>query len=164
MAWLLLNTDMGTVNWVEIGLTYAVMGLIIIVSLVSLAIMKKKMRKDASLGKVKAKCVKAMAYAEKALSHSTKRDLLIASTKMHKLVGLVSDAEWVVTCMVEDKKDLILEDLAGRLDRLANAISTKAEETFFSEKEYVVSMETARDELQAIIVLVDELQAKQKGE
>lgn len=164
MAWfLLLNTDMGAVNWVEIGLTYAVLGLIIIVSLATLAIIKKKIRKDASLSKVKTKCVKAIEYAEKSLLHPTKRDLLIASTKMLKLVGLVSDAEWSVTCIFEDKKDLILEELAARLDKLANAISAKAEEAFLSEKEYIISMETARDELQSVIAAIDEMMAKREG-
>ena len=94
MAWfLMLNADMGAVNWVEVGLKYAALGLVIVASLIVLAIMKKSSHKEASLSKVKMKCAKADAYAKKLLSTNGKRDLLIASTKLSKLSSLISDVE-----------------------------------------------------------------------
>ena len=48
MAWfLMLNADMGMVNWVEIGLTYGVLGVIILGSLIALAIVKKRAKHEA---------------------------------------------------------------------------------------------------------------------
>ncbi len=164
MAWfLMLNADMGAVNWVEIGLTYGVLGVIILVSLIALAIVKKSARKEATLIRVKAKCQKALAYADKLLAKRTKRDLLIASTKLAKLSSLTAEAEWCATCIFEEKKDLTMEGLASRLDVLSTTLSTKAEEAFFNEKEYCSCLEQAKAELESVIAQVEALMPKKEG-
>lgn len=158
MAWfLMLNADMGAVNWVEVGLKYAALGLVIVASLIVLAIMKKSSHKEASLSKVKMKCAKADAYAKKLLSTNGKRDLLIASTKLSKLSSLISDVEWNVACIVEEKKDIVLEGLSARLDALANTVSAKAEEAFYTEKEYLACVSAAQAELADILAKVIEI-------
>ena len=150
MWFLLLNADMGAGNWMETTLTYAALLLVIIVSLIVLAIVKKSIRKEASLTKVKVKSAKAIAYATRLLNENSKRDLLIASTKLSKLCSLVLNIEWNVSCIVEDKKDIVLEGLSARLDALANKLSAKAEEAFFTQKEYLACINEAKAELIAI--------------
>lgn len=151
MAWfMMLNADTGVANWMEIGLTYAALGLIILISLIALAIVKKSIRKEASLAKAKAKCIRAEAYAIRMMQPKGKRDLLIASTKLAKLSSLILEAEWNVLCIVEEKKDIVVEGLLGNMDALAKKISTKAEEAFFQEEEYIAFVKEVKHELSDI--------------
>lgn len=165
MAWfLMLNADMGMVNWVEIGLTYGVLGVIILGSLIALAIVKKRAKNEATVLKLKAKCQKALAYTNKLLGKRTKRDLLIASTKLAKLSSLVAEAEWCATCIFEEKKDLTMEGLASRLDSLSTNLSTKAEEAFFNESEYCSCLEKTKAELSSVIQQAEALMPKKEDE
>ncbi len=163
MAWyMMLNADMGGVNWVETGLAYAFFGSIILISLIALAIAKKSIRKEASLSKVKARCAKAEAYAARMMQLKGKRDLLIASTRLMKLSSLIVNIEWNVWCIVEEKKDIILEGILGSVDALSKKISMKAEEAFFQEEEYIAFVKEVKNELSAITEQVGQIM-QEKG-
>ena len=155
---LLLNSDMGGGNWVETWLAYATLGVIILISLIVLGIIKKVDRNEASLSKVRAKCEQADAYATEALRLKGKRGLLIASTRLSKLCALVVDAEWSISCVVEAKKDVVLEGLSTSLDALANKISSKAEEAFYTEEEYLSFLKEVKAELGSILEKVKTLE------
>ena len=155
---LLLNSDMGGDNWVETWLSYAALGAIILISLIVLGIIKKMNRREASLSKARAKCQQANAYAADALQLKGKRGLLIASTKLSKLCSLVVDAEWSMSCVVEAKKDVVLEGVSTRLDGLASKISAKAEEAFYTEEEYLSFLKEVKAELGSIVEQVKSLE------
>lgn len=155
-VFLMLSAEAAGINWVEIGLTYGALGAIIFLSLIALAIVRKSIRKEASLNKVKNKCNKARAYAEKMLAKRSKGELLIASTRLSKLSNMIAEAEWNASCIVEEKKDLILEDIVTRLDALACNVSAKAEEAFFTEEEYVQSLQ---DGIEGLRLIVEEVSA-----
>lgn len=164
MAWIfMLNADTGAVNWVEVGLTYGVLAAVILVSLIALAIVKKRAKKEATLSNLKTKCAKATAYLDKLSQRISKRDLLIASTKLLKLNSLVVEAEWCATCIVEDKKDMIMEGLAARLDALGTVLAKKAEEAFIAEDEYRETLAQAKTELASIAAQVELLMPQKEG-
>lgn len=165
MEWIvLLTSESSEINWLESGLTYGILALVIIVSLIVLSIVKRAIHKEASLKKVKTKCEKAKSYAEKLLEKVTKADLLVATTQLARLSSLVSETEWNLACIVEDKKDVVLEGLATRLDGIATALSLKSEEAIYSEEEYVECIQSALEGISSVLETVTSILGQKEAE
>lgn len=165
MEWIvLLTSESSEINWLESGLTYGILALVIIVSLIVLSIVKRAIHKEASLKKVKAKGEKAKSYAEKLLEKVTKADLFVAATQLARLSSLVSEMEWNLACIVEDKKDVVLEGLATRLDGIATALSLKSEEAIYSEEEYADCIQSALEGVSSVLETVTAILAEKESE
>lgn len=165
MEWIvLLSSESSEINWLQSGLTYGILALIIFVSLIVLSIVKRAIHKEASLKKVKTKCEKAKSYAERLLEKVTKADLLVAATQLARLSSMVSEAEWNLACIFEDKKDVVLEGLATRLDGVSTALSLKAEEAIYSEEEYVECIQSALEGIASVLETVTAILAEKEAE
>lgn len=130
------NNITNNVSWVDVIVKYSVLVLIIFISLILIALVRRYFRKEASVKRLKNKCEKAKTYALKIKDKVSKQDLIIASAKLNKLTSLLKDATWIAMRCAEDKKDIILDEIASSLDVLATSIANYAEEAFYTKKDY----------------------------
>lgn len=126
---------------------YGVLLGIIFVCIILIAITKKVIKTEASTKKTLAKIDKAINYVEKIKNKTSKQELLIASPKLVKLTSLISGATWNATRTAEEKKDVILDNVASSLDILATYIGKYSEETFYNQDEYIEKLEYVHNSL-----------------
>ena len=143
-----------TIDWTAL-IKYGVFVIIILLSLILIAVVRRAIKKEASLTKTKRKAIKALEYAKKILNYTNKKDLLIASTKLATLATLISEATWNATRVVEEKKDVALESILNSLNSISSLIGDYSEEAFYTKNEYVNNVSRAVNVLETVISDID---------
>lgn len=133
---LLLTSESSNMSWVEVIIVYAVLFSLIVISLILLAFIKRSFKKEQTFKTIKSKCEKAKNYALKIKNKTSKQDLLIASAKLNRLTSLIGEATWVITITAEERKDVILDDIASSIDNLASYVGEYSSEGFYDKNDY----------------------------
>lgn len=130
------NNDYTSHFWIETLLTYITLIFVIIISLILIALIKRYFKKEASFKQFRYRCDKALSYAIRIKEKNNKKDLLIASTKLSKLTSLVNNCTWIMSRLVEEKKDVVLNDIYMDIDNLSIYIGSYSKEGFYSKDDY----------------------------
>ena len=139
-------------------LSYGICFAIILFGLILLALFKHRTKKEMRPQTIKACCQKAKKYAETLMAGREKRGaLLLASTKGMKLTAMVEEAAWLAFQVVEAKKDLVYEGLAGSLDGLATKLGNDFMQGYISAEEYERDLQTAINGLDAAVLKLNTL-------
>lgn len=142
---------------------YGVLVVIILVSLILIAVVKRALKNEASIKRTKTKTQKALDFAKAIKDKNSKKDLIIAATRLAKLAGIISDASWNAVRVSEEKKAVALDGIVSGLDSLATYVSTFAEQAFYTRKEYDEKISVTIQSLEGIIVNIDQF-IKENGQ
>lgn len=147
-----------SVSWVDTIMKYSVLILIIFTSLVLISLLKRKYKKEASVKQFKNKCDKAINYALKIKNKTSKQDLLIAATKLGKLTSLINSATWIASRLMEEKQDVVLNDIYSSMDSLSIFVGNYSSEGFYSKDDYISKIEYVITEIKEVKERVEQYQ------
>lgn len=157
-AYLLALSD----NTAKLLLAYGVCAGIILCALIVMACLKRHTKRQMRPVSVKKACVKAKKYAEVALAQGDAAQRLLGATKLHRLSVMVSHAAWLSYQIVENKRDILFDGIAGGLDGLATSLAKDSEQGYLPDEEYEGSLKSAIESLSSTIVKLDKMIAAQK--
>ncbi len=123
---------------VMLCLEYVLCFALIIVSIIGIALLKRRTKKEMRAETVKGSCEKAKKYAEEMLDDGKNKGtyMLLAASKLSHLSGLISDAAWYAFQIVQGKRNILYEGIANELDVLASEIATASEDGYILWKDY----------------------------
>ena len=112
---------------IRLVLEYAACLFVIIASLVGLAFVKRRTKHQMRKETVEDSCIKAKKLANEMLNSKEHKGayVLLTSTKLSHLSGAISEAAWYCYQIVNGKKDIVYEGLAGTLDALSTELFTE---------------------------------------
>lgn len=140
-------------------LAYGICAAIILGALIVMGFMKRNTKRQMRPITVKKACEKAKKYAQAALVQGNAAQKLLGATKLHHLSALVSNAAWLAYQIVENKRDILFDGIAGSLDSLATSISKDSEQGYLPDEEYEESLKVAIETLDATIAKLDKMMA-----
>ncbi len=138
-------------------LSYGICAAIILGALIVMGFMKRNTKRQMRPVSVKKACEKAKKYAQTALAQGNTAQKLLGATKLHHLSVLVANAAWLAYQIVENKRDILFDGIAGGLDGLATSLSKDSEQGYLPEEEYKGSIKTAIETLDATIAKLDKM-------
>ena len=138
-------------------LAYGACVAIIFAALIVMAFMKRNTKRQMRPVSVKKACAKAKKYAEESLSQNKSTKKLLGATKLLRLSVLVSDAAWLAYQIVENKRDILFDGIAGGLDGLATSLAKESEQGYLPEEEYEANLKSAIDSLNGTIEKLDKM-------
>lgn len=144
-------------------LAYGACAAIIFAALIAMAFMKRQTKRQMRPVTVKKACVKAKKYAEESLSQNKNATKLLGATKLLRLSVLVSDGAWLAYQIVENKRDILFDGIAGSLDGLATSLARDSEQGYLPDEEYEASVKAAIESLNATIAKLDKMINAAKG-
>ena len=138
---------------IRLVLEYAACLFVIIASLVGLAFLKRKTKREMRKETVGNSCEKAKKIANEMLNSKENKSayILLASTKLSHLSGAVAEAAWYCYQIVNGKKDIVYEGIAGTLDTLSTEIFTASSEGYLQQEEYKEKLENVIKTLDGVI-------------
>ena len=158
------NAMLITIQHLGLLLEYFVCFVIIVISLLALGFLRRRTKKEMCAETVRKSCEKAKAYAE-AIFDDVKHKgtyILLGSTKLGHLSGLISDACWYAYQIVHSQRDIIFEGSATSLDTLASEISIESDDGYIPAGEYQAYLKKTIVELESIIQKLDAITAETK--
>ena len=138
-------------------LAYGACAAIILVALIAMGFLKRNTKRQMRPVSVKKACLRAKKYAEEAIAQTSGAKKLLGATKLHKLSILVSEAAWLSYQIVENKRDILFDGIAGGLDGLATSLAKDSEQGYLPEEEYEASLKSAIDSLSGTIEKLDKM-------
>lgn len=138
-------------------LSYGLCAAIIAAALIIIAALKRHTKKQMRPEAVKKSCVKAKKYAAGLLVQHKGTQMLLGATKLAKLNAYISEAAWLAFQIVEAKKDIVFEGIAGTLDGLATEVSKESENGYIPAEEYEADVKKAIAGLDGVIAKIDTL-------
>lgn len=138
-------------------LAYGVCAVIIFAALMAMALLKRHTKRQMRPIAVKKACVKAKKYAEKSLFQNQKAAKFLGASKLLHISMLVSDAAWLAYQIVENKRDILFDGIAGGLDGLATTLAKESEQGYLTEEEYEAEVKAAIAGLDAQIAKLDKM-------
>lgn len=147
---------------IQLLLEYGIYALIIIAALVVMGIIKRNIKEEMKPESVKRACQKAKTYAEGLAKESETKvpSAVLAATKLNKLKALVEEAAWLGYQIVESKKDIVIEGVAGSLDKLASSLDKVAEDGYVKGEAYVATLKDTIAGVDGAIAKLDKLLAE----
>ena len=76
---------------------------------------------------------------------------MIASTKLAKLTVMVEEAAWHGYQIVETKKDIVMEGIAGSLDKVATSLDKETEDGYVKSAHYLSALTLAKGALEGVV-------------
>lgn len=154
-----------TAQHLGVVLEYAVCFLIVIGALLALGFLRRRTKKEMRAEAVRKSCLKAKAYAEEILGDVKNKGayMLLGSTKLGHLSGLIADACWYAYQIVNARRDIVFEGIATSLDTLASAISVESDDGYIPINEYQAYVKKAIGELEVVIEKLDGIIAGAKA-
>ena len=130
---------------------------IIVIALLAIAFLRRKTKKEMRAETVKKSCLKAKEYAEDIFGDVKHKGthILLGSTRLGHLSGLITDASWYAFQIVNVKRDIVFEGIANSLDVLASELTTVAEDGYIPAGEYQACVKRAIGELELTITKLD---------
>lgn len=134
----MLNGLLITGETIQLLLQYGVYALVIIVALIVIGIVKRNVKEQMKPESVKKACQKAKSYADGLIKESETKapSAVMAATRLNKLRTLVEEAAWLGYQIVENKKDIVMEGVAGALDKSASSLNKTAEDGYVKSELY----------------------------
>ena len=147
---------------IQLLLEYGIYALIIIAALVIIGIIKRNVKEEMKPESVKKACQKAKTYAEGLAKESETKmpTAVLAATKLNKLKALVEEAAWLGYQIVESKKDIVIEGVAGALDKQASSLDKTAEDGYVKGEAYVVALNDTVASIDGAMAKLDKLLAE----
>ncbi len=130
---------------IQLLLQYGIYAAVIVVALVVISIIKHNVKAEMKPEVVQKACEKAKTYAENLIKESETKvpTAVLAATKLNKLRTLVEEAAWLGYQIVESKKDIVIEGVAGALDKEASALDKTAEDGYVKAEHYKTALNSA---------------------
>ena len=142
---------------IMVAVYYGVCALVIIVSLIIIASLKRKQKKELSAETVKKHCLKAKKIAEKMLDDGKGMNFLLGATNLLNLSKSLANASWYAFQIYEEKKDLLFEGIANSLDGVSSELAIDSEMGFVPQEAYEADVKKALEALDSAIAKVDSL-------
>jgi hypothetical protein len=129
-----------------------------------LALVKRKAKKNLTPEAVRQRCAVLAKKLEETLSEDKKaKKNILNSTKILKLRSLAEDAMWNALRLVDERKDMVFENVANGLDGVANLLSELSEDSFSENRETETQLRAALENVNGLIVQIDDIVAARKG-
>ena len=142
----------------------AIQYVIIVVGVLLLALVKRKAKKNLTPEAVRQRCAVLAKKLEETLSEDKKaKKNILNSTKILKLRSLAEDAMWNALRLVDERKDMVFENVANGLDGVANLLSELSEDSFSENRETETQLRAALENVNGLIVQIDDIVAARKG-
>ncbi len=138
-------------------LAYGTCVVIILAALIFMGFMKRHTKRQMRPVSVKKACVKAKKYAEESLEQHSGAKKLLGATKLHRLSVLVAEAAWLSYQIVENKRDILFDGIAGGLDGLATSLEKESAQGYLPEEEYESTIKGAIALLDGTIEKLDKM-------
>lgn len=152
------NALLLSAQWAKWLLEYGVYFLVIVIALILLAAFKRREKNQSNLEWVQSRIERAKEYADSILEFGNKKGAaLLFSNKLLKLESRIADAAWAAYQVVELKKDIVFEGIAGKLDAVATKVMQQSEMGYLSVEEYKQIVENAIEELDSVLKKTVEL-------
>ena len=158
--------DMPTSFWtdevIKLVIYYAVIFLIILLTLILMGVFRRKTKREMHPEKIKKACIKAKKYAENVLGLGEHKgtQALLGASKLATLAGHIANAAWYGFQIVGEKKDIVIEGIANELDVLSTDMSNEAADGYVPADVYEKDIQKAIERLNAIIQKLDGLLKK----
>ena len=149
---------------VRLAIQYGWYFVIIVVGVLLLALVKRKAKKNLTPEAVRQRCAVLAKKLEETLSEDKKaKKNILNSTKILKLRSLAEDAMWNALRLVDERKDMVFENVANGLDGVANLLSELSEDSFSETRETETQLRAALENVNGLIVQIDDIVAARKG-
>ena len=145
---------------VKLLIQYGVYVAIIIVGTIAIGVCKSRAKRQLKPQSVKAACVKAKKFAEKAQGLDEAKLLLLGTSRLLKVKNKVEDAAWAAFQVVEAKKDIIFEGISGTLEGAANNLMKEVDSGFIAKTEYDNVLKGTISTLDEVIAKLDKMLEK----
>ena len=138
---------------IQLLLQYGFYVLVIVVALIVIGCIKRNKKASMKPEAVKSACEKAVSYVDALLEENEKRapSAVIASTKLAKLTVMVEEAAWLGYQIVETKKDIVMEGIAGSLDKVATSLDKETEDGYVKSAHYLSALTEAKGVLAGVV-------------
>lgn len=133
---MILTDEVASRSWMEVIIAYVLLILLIVVSGILIALLKRKYKKEGTIPQIRAKLNKAKKYAIKIKDKTSNKELLIAAPKLKKVKTYLGDATWLLSKACDEKKDVILDDILSNSMDITKKLGDYVFEAFYIKKEY----------------------------
>ncbi len=148
---------------VQLAIQYGWYLIVIIAGLLLLAFVRKKSKKTLTPEAVRQNCAALKKRLEDMLSEERKsKNGIFNQAKMMKLCSSAEEAMWSASRLVDERKDLVFDGVAGNLDGVANLLSEASANTFAENAETAAHVREALEQVERIIVQIDEIISSRK--